>query len=223
MIKHHGGHGHGHRPPYPPPPYHPPPPPRKSGGRTNLASCVLATLFLVFVVIIAFIVYFSLFKAKDPRIVVNAVQIPSFTVANGTVSFTFSEYVSVKNPNRAVFSHYDSTLQLLYGGNQVGFMYIPAGKVAAGQTEYMAATFAVKSIPISPAVGGAVPVPDTVGQVPKIGDGIDRVSPAMEIESRMEVAGRVRILHFFSHHVAVTADCRIAVAINDGSVLGFHC
>ncbi|KAF3448720.1 hypothetical protein FNV43_RR09433 [Rhamnella rubrinervis] len=253
------------------------PPP---SGRTNLASCIVATIFLIFVVIVALIVYFTVFKPKEPKIAVNAVQLPSFAISNGTANFTFSQYVAVRNPNKASFSHYDSTLQLIYSGNQVGFMFIPAGKIEAGQTQYMAATFAVQSFPVadqramgvemgtgtgmSPGTGtgmlpgtgtGMVPgtgtgmVPGTgTGMVPGTGTGMVpgmlpgmgtgtgmgstftgggangyRVGPTMEIESKMEMVGRVRVLHVFTHHVNARAACKVAVAVSDGSVLGFHC
>ncbi|KAJ9706203.1 hypothetical protein PVL29_001652 [Vitis rotundifolia] len=191
-------------------------PQRPPSGRTNLASCVVATIFLIFIIIVVLIIFFSVFKPKQPIISVNAVQLPSFAISNGTVNFTFSQYVSVKNPNKAEFSHYDSSLQLLYGGNQVGFMFIPAGKIGSGRTQYMAATFAVESFPM-----GAVP--ESVG--PSITDGLGgfRVGPSLEIESRMEMAGRVRVLHFFTHHVDARAVCRVSIAVSDGSVLGFHC
>ncbi|RYR19638.1 hypothetical protein Ahy_B03g064496 isoform A [Arachis hypogaea] len=183
--------------------------PRPPSGRTNLASCVVATIFLIFIIIVILIVYFTVFKPQDPKIAVSAVQLPSFSVVNGTVNFTFSQYASVRNPNPAVFSHYDSSLQLLYSGTQVGFMFIPAGEIDAGRTKYMAATFSVQSFPLA-----APPVAVTGGM---------RVQPTMEIESKLEMAGRVRVLHFFSHRVQATAGCRVAIAVTDGSVLGFHC
>lgn len=191
-------------------------PQRPPSGRTNLASCVVATIFLVFIVIVVLIVFFSVFKPKEPIITVNAVQLPSFAISNGTVNFTFSQYVSVKNPNRVDFSHYDSTLQLLYGGNQVGFMFIPAGKIGSGRTQYMAATFAVQSFPI-----GALP--ESVGATITDGLGGFRIGPSLEIQSSMEMAGRVRFLHFFTHHVDAKSLCRVSVSVSDGSVLGFHC
>ncbi|KAK6116999.1 hypothetical protein DH2020_049243 [Rehmannia glutinosa] len=196
-----------------------PPPIRKPPtGRTNLASCIVATIFLIFLIIIALIIYFTLFKPKNPSLTVNAVQLPAFSAANSTVSFTFSQYVTVTNPNRAVFTHYDSSLQLIYAGRQVGFMFIPAGKIAAGRTQFMAATFSVQSFPVS--VPGQ---PESAG--PTVTDGISgfRVGPSMEVESRMEMAGRVRVLHFFTHHVETRSECRVSVSVSDGSVLGFHC
>ncbi|XP_027341161.1 uncharacterized protein LOC113854401 isoform X1 [Abrus precatorius] len=191
--------------------------PRPPSGRTNLASCVVATIFLIFIVIVILIVYYTVFKPQDPKIAVSAVQLPSFSVVNGTVNFTFSQYASVRNPNRAVFSHYDSSLQLIYSGSQVGFMFIPAGEIDAGRTQYMAATFSVQSFPLS--------APARLGPTLANGDGVGfnyglRVEPTMEIESKLEMAGRVRVLHFFSHHVQAKAGCRVAIAVTDGSVLG---
>ncbi|PON69007.1 Late embryogenesis abundant protein [Trema orientale] len=221
---------------------HPPHRPPSRHGRTNLASCIVALIFLIFVVIVVLIVYFTVFKPKDPKIAVNAVQLPSFSVSNGTVNFTFSQYVAVRNPNRASFTHYDSSLQLLYSGSQVGFMFIPAGKIDAGRTQYMAATFAVQSFPISdPATGrgigvGMVSEPNSgpgmgmgmgMGIGPQFGGGGAfggyRAGPTMQIESKIEMAGRVRVLHFFTHHVEARAGCRVSIAVSDGSVLGFQC
>ncbi|CDY47845.1 BnaA09g12240D [Brassica napus] len=226
MAKPHGGH-------------------RRPSNRTNLASCAVATVFLLFLLAVFLIVYFTVFKPKDPKISVNAVQLPSFAVSNNTANFTFSQYVAIRNPNRAAFSHYDSSIQLLYSGNRVGFMFIPAGKIESGRTQYMAATFTVQSFPISPsssssniATVSAAVVPDSPAMpgppdftVTPVGDGYanpgygyaSRVGPTMEIESRMELAGRVKVLNVLTHHVVAKSDCRVTVSIVDGSVLGFHC
>ncbi|OWM85212.1 hypothetical protein CDL15_Pgr027999 [Punica granatum] len=230
---------HQYQPPnhqYQPPHRHRPRP----SSRTNFASCIVATVFLVFVVIVVLIVFFTVFRPKDPEISVASVQLPSFSVSNSSVSFTFSQYASVRNPNRAVFTHYDSSLQLLYSGNQVGFMFIPAGKIAASRTQYMAATFAVQSFPLaarlSPTAASSAaevqPVTGPVvtgggigygGSVPGGGGAGYRVGPTLEIESRLVMKGRVRVLHFFTHHARTSADCRVTIAVTDGSVLGFHC
>ncbi|XP_004511509.1 uncharacterized protein [Cicer arietinum] len=187
-------------------------PERPPSSRTNnLASCFVATFFLIFFILIIFILYFTLFKPMHPKISVTAVQFPSFSVTNNgtTVNFTFSQYASVKNPNKGTFSHYDSSFQLLYNGKPIGFMFVPAGKINAHRTEYIAATFTVQSLPL--------------GLGPNNRDGLDKMRPTMEIEFRIEMSGRVRVLHLFTHHVEAIADCRVAITISDGSVLGFHC
>lgn len=88
----------------------------------------------------------------------------------------------------------------------------------------MAASFAVQSFPLASS-GSSSAMPVMSLGFPNLGPGVNgpRIGPTMEIESKMEMAGRVRVLHFFSHHVEAKADCRVAVAISDGSVLGFHC
>lgn len=106
-------------------------------------------------------------------------------------------------------------------------MFIPAGKIDAGQTQYMAATFAVQSFPLSTSPDAAVNVGPTFsdggfGGGPGVNNGF-RVGPTMEIESRVQMAGRVRVLHIFTHHVEAKAGCRVVIAVSDGSVLGFHC
>lgn len=100
-------------------------------------------------------------------------------------------------------------------------MFIPAGKISAGKTEFIGATFSVKPFLISTTAAGG-DTPALVGNIP-VTDGIERVKPTMEVEMRMEMVGRERVLGVFSHHVETVTDCRIAVAISDGSVLGFHC
>ncbi|XP_010267632.1 PREDICTED: uncharacterized protein LOC104604795 [Nelumbo nucifera] len=191
-------------------------PQRPPSGRTNLASCIVATIFLIFVVVVLLVVFFSLFKPKDPRVAVSAIQLPTFSISSTTVNFTFSQYVSVRNPNHAVFTHFDSSLQLLYSGSQVGFMFIPAGRIDAGHTQYMSATFSVDSFPLAASTNGRLTSADDTNSEFRLG-------PTLEIESRIRMAGRVRFLHFLTHHVEARADCRVAIAVIDGSVLGFHC
>lgn len=105
-------------------------------------------------------------------------------------------------------------------------MFIPAGKIDAGKTEYMAATFSVQSFPLSANQPESVAAdPESVAAGSTVTDGFHgfRIGPSMEIESRLEMSGRVQFLHFFTHHVDARAKCRVDIAVKDGSVLGLHC
>ncbi|KAI8024571.1 hypothetical protein LOK49_LG03G02099 [Camellia lanceoleosa] len=82
---------------------------RRSRSRTNVASCIVASVFLLFLAAVAAVVFFLLFKPKDPTISVDALQFPSFSVSNSTFNFTLFQFVSVTNPNRDDFTHYDSS------------------------------------------------------------------------------------------------------------------
>ncbi|KAK6158878.1 hypothetical protein DH2020_006192 [Rehmannia glutinosa] len=193
--------------------HHPYPYNTKSrSGRTNLASCVVATVFLLAIAVAAVAVYFFLFKPKSPVIAVNAVQFPTFSVSNGTVNFEFFQYVTVTNPNRDEFSHYDSSLQLVYSGEPVGVVFIPAGKIGGGGRQKMSAKFDLQKYPLPPqekaAIGG---VGGVVG------------GETMEIETRMKLVGRVRVLKVFMHRVESRVKCGVSIEVTRGTVLGFRC
>ncbi|XVF53091.1 hypothetical protein PTKIN_Ptkin05aG0071800 [Pterospermum kingtungense] len=172
--------------------------PRPPSGRTNLASCIMATIFLIFVVIIVLIVYFIIFKLKDPNISTNAVQLPSFSVAP---LLGFSSRVHV----------------------------IPARKIKAGRTKYKAATFVFQSFRLAPLNEASVAMLPTtttttgpIGLIGGFGGGNNgyRVGPTMEIESRMETAGWVQVLHFFTHYVDAKSRCRVTIAGSTGDGWG---
>ncbi|XP_076949946.1 uncharacterized protein LOC143622771 [Bidens hawaiensis] len=174
----------------------PPPPP---SSRTNLASCIVATIFFTFITIILLIIFFTLLNPHNPTITITAVQLPSFTTNTTVITFTISHYITVTNPNHGTFTHYSTSLQLLYAGNQMGFMFVPSGEIETRRTEYLAATFSVEGFPVV------------------------LVGPSLEVEVRMEMAGRVKVMRLFTHHVDVRVVCRVAIDVNDGSVLGFRC
>ncbi|KAM7472308.1 hypothetical protein LguiA_010491 [Lonicera macranthoides] len=192
---------------------------RSKSGRTNVASCIVAFVFLLFIIAVIIIVYFFVFKPKSPKIAVNAVQFPTFSLSNGTVNFTFFQYVTVTNPNRDTFTHYDSSLQIAYSGTPVGFAFIPAGRIDGGRSQHMSAKFAVQSFPVPPPSAAVAGVsPEISGVFPAV-----RSDSRMEIETRMKLVGRVRVLKVFSHRVENRVKCSVGIEASDGSVLGFHC
>ncbi|XP_057532191.1 uncharacterized protein LOC130810230 [Amaranthus tricolor] len=140
-------------------------------------------------------------------------KFPAFSLLNNTANFTFFQYVAVRNPNRYAFSHYDSSLQLFSDSTgPLGFIYIPAGSISAGRTQYVSATFDVKSFPLPPNVG-QVNGPVS-GPVP---------GPMMELETRMKLVGSMKVLKVFAHHVEKGTQCRVSIQVSDGSVLGYNC
>ncbi|CAH2078122.1 unnamed protein product [Thlaspi arvense] len=193
--------------------------PYSSSGRTNLASCAVATIFIVFVIIAAVTVYLTVFRPRDPEISVTNVKVPSFSVANSSVSFTFSQFSAVRNPNRAAFSHYNNKIQLFYYGNRIGFIFIPAGEIESGRTKRMSATFSVQSFPLAPSASriSAVDFGAGLAEVDKRG------GSTVEIESKLEMAGRVRVLGLFTHGIAGKSNCRIAISTIDGSIVAVRC
>lgn len=208
--------------PPPPPPHrsinnpHPPYPynPKSRSGHTNLASCAVATVFLLALAAAAVAVYFFIFKPKPPLIAVNAVQFPTYSLSNGTVNFEFFQYVTVTNPNRDEFSHYDSSLQLVYSGDPVGVVFIPAGRIVGGGRQRMSAKFDLQKYPLPPPSRAAIGGIDRGAAVPP---------PTTEVETRMKLVGRVRVLKVFMHRVESRVKCGVSIEVTHGTVLGFRC
>lgn len=194
---------------------------KSSRSRTNLASCLVATIFLLILIAGAVVVYFLVFKPKSPKIAVDAVQFPTFSVTNGTVNFTFFQFVTVTNPNRDEFTHYDSSLQLVYSGQPVGLVFIPAGKIVGGGAQHMSAKFNVQSYPLPAAVAARVSELSSGGGAAGIGP--VTAGPTMEVETRMKLVGRVRVLKVFTHRVESGVRCGVVIEVSRGSVLGFRC
>ncbi|KAL1546175.1 hypothetical protein AAHA92_22815 [Salvia divinorum] len=184
---------------------------KSRSGRTNLASCAVATVFLLAIAAASVAVYFFLFKPKPPLIAVNAVQFPTFSVANGTVNFEFFQFVTVTNPNRDEFSHYDSSLQLVYSGEPVGTVFIPAGRIGGRGRQKMSAKFDLQKYPL------ALPSRAAIGGVEAAAAG------TMVIETRMKLVGRVRVLRVFMHRVESRVKCGVSIEVTRGTVLGVHC
>ncbi|CAA7037395.1 unnamed protein product [Microthlaspi erraticum] len=191
-----------------------------SGGRTNLASCAVATVFIVFLIIAAVTVYLTVFRPRDPEISVTNVKVPSFSVANSSVSFTFSQFSAVRNPNRAAFSHYNNKIQLFYYGNRIGSTFIPAGEIESRRTKRMFATFSVQSFPLS---NSQISAADFQRSGTGLAEAVNRAGSTVEIESKLEMAGRVRVLGLFSHRIAAKSNCRIAISTSDGSIVAVRC
>lgn len=84
-------------------------------------------------------------------------------------------------------------------------MFIPAGSIDAGMTQHMSAKFSVEEFPVA----------DTAGS--------RATTTAMEIETKMKLVGRVRVLKVLTHRVESRVKCSVAVQVSNGCVLGFHC
>ncbi|CAL4978791.1 unnamed protein product [Urochloa decumbens] len=202
---------------YPAAAEHPLPRPRGTSSSSALASCLVATAFLLLSAGGAGAALFLLFRPRPPDIAVAAVRLPSFAAANGTVAFTFQQTASVRNPNRSPLAHFDSSLRVAYAGGELGSVYIPAGLIDGGRTKDMSAIFDVPAIPVA-------------GVQPQMGvdAASDQQAPpvqpvVIEVDSLLVVKGRVKMLRLLTHRVQAAKLCRIGVSPIDGRVLGFRC
>lgn len=69
------------------------------------------------------------------------------------------------------------------------------------------------------------PVPEKRRVAATVGDGVTAAAAGdvMEIETKMKLVGRVRVLKVFTHRVESEVKCNVDVRVTDGSVLALHC
>lgn len=89
----------------------------------------------------------------------------------------------------------------------------------------MSAKFAVQSFPIPARLPPAVTTVATEDNLNPGGTGLGMESSmaTMEIETKMKLVGRVRVLKVFTHRVESGVNCGVVIEVKSGSVLGLHC
>lgn len=81
----------------------------------------------------------------------------------------------------------------------------------------MSAKFDVQSYPLPAKLKADV----AGGVIPMNGGGGG--GPTMEVETRMKLVGRVRVLKVFTHRVDGGVKCGVVIQVSSGAVLGVRC
>lgn len=97
----------------------------------------------------------------------------------------------------------------------MGVVFIPAGKIEGGARQKMSAKFDLQQYPLPAPERAAIGGVNDVGSVAPGG--------TMEIETRMKLVGRVRVLKVFMHRVESKVKCGVSIEVTRGTVLGFRC
>ncbi|MCO5612499.1 hypothetical protein L7F22_066767 [Adiantum nelumboides] len=185
----------------------------KRKQKVKKLACLALTVFLVIVIIILAVLYFSLFKPKDPRVQVPTMQLLSLYSAGypttiSSANLTLVLQVAMYNPNRATFHVQDgSTACLYYYGAQVGFVSLPTGSIPSQ-------SFVTLSIPLT--VQGSAPLQGAqfYGDVS---------SGILQVSTAVTVFGRVTTLNIFTHHASVVSKCNINVSLNARGIVSYTC
>lgn len=101
----------------------------------------------------------------------------------------------------------------------MGLVFIPAGKIDGGRTQHMSAKFDVQSYPLPAKLKADV----SGGMIPTTAVNVFDEGPTMEVETRMKLVGRVRVLKVFTHRVDSGVKCGVMIQVSSGSVLGVRC
>ncbi|CAL9120979.1 uncharacterized protein LOC135650684 [Musa acuminata AAA Group] len=176
-------------------------------------SCA-AVLVILTVVIGALAL--TVFKVKEPIMTMNSVTVQRLAIASGTPSSTAQPFainmtvvadVSVKNPNAASVRFGASTTTLYYRAREMGVARGPPGTARAHRTFRLNVTVDVMADRI---FGDANLFDDLAGG-------------SIAVTTSTTVGGRVQVLGLFKHHVDVTMNCSITMAVANQSIVDQNC
>ncbi|KAL6128633.1 hypothetical protein ACLB2K_071988 [Fragaria x ananassa] len=176
----------------------------------NCCGCITAVVLIQAVVII--ILAFTVFRVKEPKIMMNKVTVTKLELVNGTTpkpgtNISLTADVSVKNPNVASFKYSNTTTTLYYHGTVVGEARGPPGRAKARRTMRMNITVDI--------------ITDILTTNPNLKTDVG--SGLLTMSSYSRIPGRVNMLNIVKKHVVVKMNCTMTVNISSQAIQEQKC
>ncbi len=175
---------------------------------------MICGVLILLVVLILVILALTVFKPRDPDIMVNKVTLQNLNVTFDLptslmpqVNLQIMLNISVHNPNKATFKYTNSTSVLYYHNLTVGQAPISAGRIGSGGTENKNVVLTV--------------------QANRFLQGMsflnDFMAGVIPVSTVSRISGRVNILNLFKHHAVSTAYCDTTVFVTNATLKDFVC
>ncbi|KAH7436183.1 hypothetical protein KP509_05G006900 [Ceratopteris richardii] len=195
-----------------------------SSRHKNQATYVLCVLFWLVTFVVLAILYFALFKPRQPDVKVQAVALSSMQLrglyspahhvdlggdgSGPAVNLSLGILVLLNNPNRGTF-HYSrlSAAYLYHGDSIVGFSPIPEGNVGEQDAVGLAVTLFSQA---SGLLSGSYITADIA-------------AGSLTVGVCVVISGHVSVLGIFSHHTTSYSNCTVVVSLSRAALQAFSC
>ncbi|CAH1439492.1 unnamed protein product [Lactuca virosa] len=123
--------------------------PRQRKRRRCIICCASVTGVILTILLVLLILGLTVFKAKKPVMTVNSVALQDLNVSFHTfpvrvsLNLSLDLGISIENPNKVGVKYKPSSASLLYRGNEVGQVPIPAGEIGSDDTRELNLTVTV--------------------------------------------------------------------------------
>ncbi|WCJ22692.1 Late embryogenesis abundant (LEA) hydroxyproline-rich glycoprotein family [Euphorbia peplus] len=187
---------------------------KKIRRKRCIKCCGFITAVVLLLAITVVVLIFTVFRIKEPVIILNGVTITKLELLNNTTmipkpgtNVSVIADVSVKNDNVASFKYDNTTSSLYYEGDFVGEARGPPGSSKARRTMRMNVTVDLITDKL---IGNA-------NLRSEIGRGV------LTMESYSKLPGRAKFLGFIKKHVTVKMNCSITVNITTQAIVAQKC
>lgn len=173
----------------------------KSGSGKGRKVCIIVTGVLIAIALVIVILAFTVFKAKHPVTTVDSLKLEDFDVSldiaklRVNLNVTLDVDVSVYNPNKVGFKYSNSTAHLIYRGQLVGEVPLPAGEISSGETKVLNLTLTLMA--------------DRLLSNSQLYS--DITSGTLPLNTFVRISGKVSILGFIKVHVVSSTSCDFVV------------
>ncbi|XP_008803236.2 uncharacterized protein LOC103716837 [Phoenix dactylifera] len=177
----------------------------RSTRRCLMICCLVAAVIIILLVVTFVILYFTMFKPKQPEVVAKPVYLRNMEfglLPVPTLNVSLGLDVFVKNQNRAGFKYDNTTTSIYYRGVLVGVASIEAGTIDARATDVIptVADLQAGKIILNPSF-----LPDVV-------------SGSLNFTSSSNLEGDVILLDIFKLHASTRVSCDISVFLMTSSI-----
>lgn len=153
----------------------------------------------------------TVFKFRDPEVGLRNVKLQSVSLdvdlasLATLVSISVSAEVQVDNPNYYDFRYSNSTMLLVYHGDQVGVVELGAGTIRSRRTVRLPAVVTVEALRLL--VNG---LQDVAGGV-------------ASLSLKAVISGRVNLAHIYKRHVTAILHCNVDIFIGNRTLEQNQC
>jgi hypothetical protein len=173
--------------------------------------CGVCLVMLLSLGVVAIALSQTIFKFRDPKVALMDVKLQNVSLdldlasLSTLVSISVSADVQVDNPNYYDFRYSNSTMLLVYHGDQVGVVELGAGTIRSRKTVRLPAVVTVEALRLL--VNG---LQDVAGGVASLS--LNAVIP-----------GRVNLAHIFKRHVTAILNCNVDIFIGNRTLEQKQC
>lgn len=173
--------------------------------------CLWVTALILGLGLLLLILGLTVFKAKRPLTTVNSVALDDLdfsldiTRLRVLLNVTLDLGISLTNPNRVGFKYSNGTAFLMYRGNDVGEVPVPAGKIGARDTRSLNLTLTLMADRL---LSNSALYSDVV-------------SGTLPFQTYIRIAGKVRIL--FNIHVVTYTTCDLEISVANRTLSNQKC
>lgn len=180
------------------------------GGGKNKKCLGYVAIFIVFQIIVITIFALTVMKVKGPKVRFQTVAVENVkSGSSNSTSFSMDLVTkfAVKNTNFGQFKYPNSTVTILYGGQEIGSADVPSNKAKLRSTRRTDITISINSEKLS----GSTTLASDIS------------SGALNLTSECTLKGKVELLKIMKKNKSGKMNCTMSLHLSTNTIQNLKC